>query len=270
MRPSPLRAEGSAGNRLHLADWGGTGPGVLLLHGMGAHCGWWDPVVPLLPAGRRVVALDLRGHGDSAWVEPPAYLLDDYAADVEAVRAALGWETFDLAAHSLGARVALRYAGGHGGRLRSLALLDFFAADWHGRESAPVGRPPASYGDREAILDRFRLQPAGTLLDAAALRKVGMNSVRQGPDGRWQWKFDWRALYPRQPWDPAEPSKAGMPTLLVRGEASLTMPRSSFQSVLNALPDARGVVIPRAHHHVTLDCPAETAGALASFWESLR
>ncbi|TBR20054.1 alpha/beta hydrolase [bacterium] len=269
MPPQTLWAEGPAGNRLHLTDWGGTGPGVLLLHGMGAHSGWWDPVVPLLPPGRRFVALDLRGHGDSAWTEPPAYMLDDYAADVEAVRAALGWASFDLAAHSLGARVALRYATGHGPRLRSLGLLDFFAADWHGRESGPVGRPPATYGDRDAILDRFRLQPAGTLLDAASLRQVGMKSVRQAPDGRWQWKFDWRALYPRQPWDPAEPSRAAVPTLLVRGEASLTMPRASFQSVLNALPDARGVQIPRAHHHITLDAPAETAGALASFWDSL-
>lgn len=269
MPPATLWAHGASGNRVHLTDWGGTGPGLLLLHGMGAHSGWWDPVVPLLPEGRRVVAMDLRGHGDSAWVEPPAYLLDDYAADVEAVRSGLGWETFDLAGHSLGARVSLRYAAGHGARLRSLALLDFFAADWHGREGGAIGRPPASYGDLEGIMGRFRLQPAGTLLDAASLRKVGLKSVRQGPDGRWQWKFDWRALYPRQPWDPAEPSQAAVPTLLLRGEASLTMPRSSFKSVLNALPDARGAEIPRAHHHITLDAPAETAGALASFLDSL-
>lgn len=268
MTPAALTLAGAAGNALSLRDWGGAGPGVLLVHGMGAHSGWWDPVVPRLPTGRRYLALDLRGHGDSAWVEPPAYLLDDYAADLEAVRAALGWEAFDLVGHSLGARVSLRYAGARPERVRTLGLLDFFAAHWVGRDAAPE-RPPQTYGDLDGILARFRLHPAGTLLDAAALRALGRQGVRQGPDGRWLWKFDWRALYPRQDWDPEEPSRATMPTLLLRGEESLTMPRAAFHAVLKALPDARGAQVPRAHHHITLDAPAETAGALASFWGSV-
>lgn len=46
--------------------WGPPGPGVVLVHGGAAHAGWWDHVAPLIAANRRVVAVDLSGHGDSA------------------------------------------------------------------------------------------------------------------------------------------------------------------------------------------------------------
>ncbi|MDE2292920.1 MAG: alpha/beta fold hydrolase, partial [Elusimicrobia bacterium] len=127
MTPADLFVEGASGNRLHLADWGGEGTGLLLLHGMGAHTGWWDAAAPLLAPGRRVLALDMRGHGESAWLEPPRYSIEDYAADIDAVRRAMGWERFALAAHSLGARVALRYASQAPERLEAAAFLDFLA-----------------------------------------------------------------------------------------------------------------------------------------------
>lgn len=269
MLPRPTMVSGAAGNPLALYDWGGSGPGLLLLHGLGAHSWWWDEVVARLPRGYRVVAADLRGHGESAWTDPPAYAVDDYAADVDAVRAALGWDSFHLAAHSLGARVALRFAGAHPARLESLALFDFYAADWNGRGVDAPERPQPTYSDEDAILARFRLQPPGTTLDDARLRQLGRRGVRRGEDGRWSWKFDWRALYPRMPWDPAEPRRAAVPALLVRGEHSGTMPPGSFKSVLAALPDARGVQLPRAHHHVTLDEPDASADVLAGFLASL-
>ncbi|MBI5597286.1 MAG: alpha/beta hydrolase [Elusimicrobia bacterium] len=260
-----LFVDGEARNPLQLVDWGGSGPGVLMVHGMGAHSAWWDEVIPLLPSGLRVVTMDLRGHGDSAWVSPPAYSLDDYAADVECVRAALGWDRFALAAHSLGARVSLRYASARPERLFGLALFDFYAADWGGREPAGGARTQPTYGEESAILARFRLQPPGTTLTPEALTALARQGVKRGPDGRWGWKFDWNAVRQAVPWDPAEPSRAAVPALLVRGEHSTTMPRASFKAVLSALPDARGMEIPGAHHHVPLDAPRETADALGAF-----
>ena len=50
--------------------WGDAGaPGVLLVHGGGAHGGWWDHLAPQLAAGRRVVALDLSGAVEGAKAE---------------------------------------------------------------------------------------------------------------------------------------------------------------------------------------------------------
>src|SRR3990167_6602471 len=71
------------GLALGIAEWGGgPGPARLLLHSLAAHGHWWDWVAPLWAGGRRVVALDFRGHGRSAHAAPPAYAFDDYAADV--------------------------------------------------------------------------------------------------------------------------------------------------------------------------------------------
>src|SRR5215471_2564790 len=64
--------------------WGEPGGrGIVLVHGGAAHSRWWDHVGPLLADGRRVVAIDLSGHGDSGRRE--SYSLDGWAREVLAV-----------------------------------------------------------------------------------------------------------------------------------------------------------------------------------------
>ena len=65
--------------------WGeGDGPALVLVHGGGAHTGWWEPVIPHLAAGRRIVSLDLSGHGDSGRRDtyPMATWADEVASPV--------------------------------------------------------------------------------------------------------------------------------------------------------------------------------------------
>ena len=59
-----------------------TAPAVVLLHGGSAHARWWDHFAAAIGDAYHVVALDLRGHGDSEHADPPAYRIDDYAGDV--------------------------------------------------------------------------------------------------------------------------------------------------------------------------------------------
>jgi pimeloyl-ACP methyl ester carboxylesterase len=75
------------GARIAWKAWGERGaPGVILVHGGTAHKGWWDAIGPLLAReGRRVVAPDLPGMGESDWRE--AYTMDDHAASARAA----GW-----------------------------------------------------------------------------------------------------------------------------------------------------------------------------------
>ena len=93
----------------HYRDWGGDGRPLLLLHGLASTCHIWDLVAPILAADFRVVAMDQRGHGQSAQVDD-GFDFATVSGDAAALIAALGWERPVIAGHSWGADVALELA----------------------------------------------------------------------------------------------------------------------------------------------------------------
>ena len=266
--PESVFIEGDTGHKIHVQDWGGDGPPMLLLHGLGAHTQWWDPVIPALKGSFRVVAMDLRGHGDSNWTEPPRYTVPNYTWDIEHVRRHFGWNSFLLAGHSLGARVCVHYTLGHRGRVDRLILLDFLAAVREASDQKyeqKMKRRQPSYNDRARMVRNFHLQPPGTHASRETLNQIGEHSVRQLDNGRWSWKFDWRAFYMEYPpiWE--EIKALDLPTLILRGEKSAVMPRSAYDKVLDELPKASGVEIAGAYHHITLDAPMSVARHMLEF-----
>lgn len=107
---------------------GGSGPGLLLLHGHPQTHIIWRKVAPMLAERFTVVAADLRGYGDSG--KPPAdpqhltYAKRTLAQDNIELMQTLGFDTFDLLAHDRGARVAHRLAMDHPAAVRRMILLD--------------------------------------------------------------------------------------------------------------------------------------------------
>lgn len=252
-------------------DWGGNGAPILLTHGMAAHSHWWDGVAPLLKPGLRPVAFDFRGHGDSEWTADGVYDAARWIEDIEAARAALGWDRFLLCGHSMGARMALNYAERHPGRLRGVVAIDFLPeihADRPSRFSRAAGRPQPVYPTQEDAVARFRLEPGGTTMPPDDLRRLGAQSVRPSGKG-WTWKFDWRAL--SIPIPPVWPQLAEIrtPTFVVRGGLSDLIDAKDFARVSLEVRAAASLTIPGAHHHVPLDKPAELAAAVAAFAATL-
>jgi pimeloyl-ACP methyl ester carboxylesterase len=252
---------------VHLRDWGGDGPPILLLHGMAAHSHWWDAVAPRWQGVLRAAALDFRGHGDSDWAADGVYSADLWMEDIETARRALGWERFILCGHSMGARMALNYAERNPGRLIGVAAVDFLPevrSNRPSRFSRASGRPQPVYPTRDDAVARFRLEPGGTTMDAEATRALGLESVRPSGSG-WTWKFDWRCL--SIPIPPVWPQLAAVrvPALVVRGGLSELIGPEDFARVTADVRALRAVVIPGAHHHVPLDKPAELAEAVAEF-----
>ena len=148
---------GPAGN-LYVRDGGEEGDGrggalpILFLHSLAGNGGQWALQLDHLRRHRRAVALDFRGHGDSDPAEDGDYSIPGLAGDVEAVADQLGLRRFVLAGHSLGALVAIEYAGRHPERVAGLLLVD---------PSGDQSRLPRE--QTEPFLESLRQDPLGEL-----------------------------------------------------------------------------------------------------------
>lgn len=97
----------------------GSGPDLVLLHGLAGNSRTWEEQIEAFSGSWRVTAWDAPGYGLSDTVAPTA---DAYAATLAALVDALDLPTFVLLGHSMGGVVAGRFAGKYPGRLRALAL----------------------------------------------------------------------------------------------------------------------------------------------------
>jgi pimeloyl-ACP methyl ester carboxylesterase len=257
------------GLRLRYRDWGGRGRPLLALHGSAAHAHWWDPVAPRLARRLRVLALDWRGHGRSAWPRPPAYRTEDFAADLGELIARLRLERVVVAGHSMGGQIALAFAAWHPSALDRLVVLDAKPAVnvERLREVQARGlRPRLEFPSREAALRRFRLSPPETTASPAAVRALALRSIARLGTGRWAYRFDPACERTRVPVDawPLLP-RITAPTLVIRGEWSSVLPREMAERMTKLIPSARLEELPGAYHHLTLDAPAALADCLAAW-----
>src|SRR5688572_4185109 len=117
------------GLRIHYLDWGAQGsaegkPTLILLHGTGRLARSFDPIAPRYRDRFRVIAMDMRGHGDSGWHPQAAYLVEDYVQDLEGLVEQLGLRDLVLWGNSTGGRVAQVFAGMHPELTRAVIVED--------------------------------------------------------------------------------------------------------------------------------------------------
>jgi pimeloyl-ACP methyl ester carboxylesterase len=271
--PSASRFIAVGGLRLHCLDYGTAGhPPMLCLHGGAAHAHWFDFVAPGFTADRHVLALDQRGHGESAWADPPAYSYEHYVSDLAGVVESLDLRDFVLIGHSMGGGVALMYAAMHPGRVAKLVVADSMLRMSEERVAAlrEVGsREGRSYATREEFLANFRLRPTGSTASPAIIRHLAEHGGRRFPDGRWRHRFD-RNVYARREAIDTLPywSRIRVPALIVKGELSLRITPELFAEVRARCPQVGLAEIPNSDHHVTLDNPGAFIRAVKAFLET--
>ncbi|HXQ20189.1 MAG TPA: alpha/beta hydrolase, partial [Candidatus Acidoferrales bacterium] len=263
------------GLRLRYREWGDTSsPPVVLLHGGSAHAHWWDSFAAAIADTYRVLALDLRGHGDSDHVDPPAYRIGDYTRDLAQFVEVMALGRFDLIGHSLGGMVATAYAGLAPQHLNSLVVVDSQLRITPGGAHYMLqlhNFPQTFYRDREQAIRRFRLLPPHTQADAATLAHVAAHGIRQLPDGRWTLKFDRESLAHAEPQDLTPILRClTCPVLFVRGAHSTLLPHERLAALLDAVPHAESVEIAAAHHHVMLDNPPAFERAVRAFLDTVH
>ena len=101
----------------------GEGIPVVLIHGLGLSGAIWNRVRDSLGPGYRLVMIDLRGAGRTRELVRKELSLEQWAADLGALLAALEIERPVLVGHSLGASIALKYALEQPGDVRALVLI---------------------------------------------------------------------------------------------------------------------------------------------------
>jgi pimeloyl-ACP methyl ester carboxylesterase len=236
--------------------------GIVLVHGGAAHSHWWDHIGPLLTDNqRRVVAIDLSGHGDSE--RRASYSLDVWAREVLAVAADAGIALPVAIGHSLGGLVTLRLASLFGSRIQGAVVIDSPVRDVAPEEHAARERRAFGslriYPSREAILAKFRPIPDQPVLGYIK-DHVAAASVRQ-VDAGWAWKFD-PLIFGRHAPSQEALSQLDCRVALFRAEHGI-MSAEMSEALYDRLGQAAPVIeIPVAGHHVMLDQPIAVVAAL--------
>ena len=169
------------GNRITYRT-AGSGPLLLLVHGIAGSSATWDDVLPWLADGHCVVAPDLLGHGASA--KPRGdYSLGAYASGIRDLLGVLGHERATVVGHSLGGGVAMQLAYQFPERCERLVLV---ASGGLGREVHGVLRAAALPGS-EWVLPLLCTAGVRDAVDgmARALARIGL---RAGPDLEEMWR----------------------------------------------------------------------------------
>lgn len=228
--------------------------GLILVHGGAAHAHWWDHLAPILAQGRRVVAVDLTGHGDSGHRE--SYSLNGWSREVLAVAGACFSAPPVVIGHSMGGSVSLAAAANYGSRLAGVIIIDTPVRTVTPEEMAARDRlvfgPTKVYSTYQAIRSRFRLVPAQEALPFI-FDHIADTSIQEAPGG-WTWKFDYR-IFAHKPLDPDQLSRCDCRVAVFRPENGLVDSEMGAM-ITNRL--GRGVSlidIPEAEHHVMLDQP---------------
>ena len=188
------------GLSLHYLEWGRPGAlPVVCVHGYTSSAQAFNALARHLQDRFHVLALDVRGHGESAWSPAGAYAYADQADDVAAFADRLRLDKFLLIGTSMGGRIAMAYAAQHGPRLCGLVLNDIGPDRESGsqRITGMVGSRPEDFADLEEAMEyRRQISPitAGRPLDDQ--RELALGVLRQRPDGRWGWKMEdiWSAM----------------------------------------------------------------------------
>lgn len=100
----------------------GQGETVLLIHGFCGSTDYWEYIIPLLSEKCHVLAVDLRGHGESAYNEEP-FEIEDLAKDIKLLLVELGIDKVYMFGHSLGGYVTLAFADIFEDSLKGFGLI---------------------------------------------------------------------------------------------------------------------------------------------------
>lgn len=253
---------------LHYLDWGNAeAPLVVLIHGLCANAHYWDFFARNMKGDYHIIALDLRGHGDSSWAE--SYGPRDYATDIEALTAELELHNMALIGHSLGGINAIVHAARHPEEVNKLVIVD-------------IG-PELEFAGTERLLKQWTAEPeffdsmeeAVNCLKQAEpgysddfIRHQLKYAIKRNEQGKLRFKCD-SALHetslnsPEWLWEYI--AQIICPTLLLHASESDMLSADVAQQMSDNLAFGSLIEIPNAGHGIPGDNPEAFEEAVRNF-----
>lgn len=258
----------------------GSGPLLVLLHGIAGTSATWDDLIPRLSGRHRVLAPDLLGHGESAKPEGD-YSLGAYANVLRDFLEVLGHDRATLVGHSLGGGIALQFAYQFPERCERLVLV---SSGGLGREVHPVLRAAALPG-AEIVLPWLSVaarQSVGRVVHA--LGSLGLRASAdleeswrsfvslEDPDARRAFLHTVRGIIDLGGQRVSAHDRlylaAGMPTLILWGEKDRLIPVQHAREAHERIPGSRLEIFAGAGHFPWRDEPRRFAEVLLDFMKT--
>ena len=255
------------GLRHHLIARGSPGTSVVMMvHGLAGQAHTFDAIAERLAASHHVYCLDVRGRGESEWGPADGYHVNNYVADLEAVRDALGLRLFTLVGTSMGGMISMNYAPKFPDRVTKVVLNDIgpeIAPEGLARIIQYVGNAPAMFEDMKAVVKYYRehYAPMVEHLPEDQIAAFAKWNVRKSDNGMFVWKMDpavrsggSTARPELDPWDAVKQIQC--PALILRGANSDVLSVETAKKMVEVMPDAQLVEVPGVGHAPVLVEPA--------------
>lgn len=249
-------------------DISGSGPDLLMVHGIGANRHVWDSLIEHLSPYFRCISYDLPGHGVSE-IPPTPMTLEELVTDLERLQDALGITKAHVIGHSLGGMIGPAYARHRPDRVLSLGLL-----------STAAFRSPEDSAKVKAVVSGMRARSVAADLDVLNTRWFTDDFAHRHPEiierRRQQVLdtdpdvflnvFDIYAETEMSPWL----SEIHQPALVLTGENDGGCNPGLNRQIATALPNSRLVILPDVKHAILLEAPDAVANELLAFWQANR
>ena len=254
----------------------GSGPGLMLVHGLGGAKEDFADHVPTLARDHTVVIFDHRGHGESDNpTDREAYSFDRLVDDTIAVADATGLERFRLLGHSMGGMVSRRVAMREPSRVEALVMMDTSAGPVPGFDPdlIAIGVEVALTQGKQALKEL--LDWAGTLDTPAYQRSLVTRPGQKDFEAR-KWAGVSEIMYGTIAHEmahqtdelPALAASLRVPLLILVGEQDTPFLAAS-RAMKDAIPSAELVVLPDAGHSPQIENSDAWIAALGHFLSSL-
>jgi pimeloyl-ACP methyl ester carboxylesterase len=276
--PSPVvrRESQLSGSGLEVSAviWGEGDPELVLIHGGAQNAHTWDTVALALNVA--IVAIDLPGHGHSAWREDGRYDPETLAGDIAGPVAKWAPTAKVVVGMSLGGLTAMTLAANRPDLVRSLVMVDITPGVNQTKAKAVIDfvTGPQSFASFEDLLARtIEHNPTRS---ESSLRRGILHNARQLPDGSWEWRYDRRghtrpkagtqsdemAQHVSPLWDKF--SEVQAPILLVQGGTSPVVDEEDLIEAKRRQPQMEHIVVDGAGHSIQGDRPVELAQIIAA------